>query len=227
MVFPVVEASTTSLHGSDVSAHTVSLAGNTAGYKSVVIFVADGVDGASVNGGGWNTIFNGLGAVGNNNSPRVLIVERVMNGTEGATIQIDTDNPQESCHRAYLLSGAGAISITTEGQDGGNSEADPPSHDAGSAQDYLWICGFGRDDGRGTINGAQPANYSDANQFVSSTIGAGCLIGYGHRALNAQIEDPGIFDFGRDLEDVLAFTMAVAPAAAPGTPAIIRRRRTA
>jgi len=157
---------------------------------------------------GWTLLASYGGSSG---APRTAIYVRDADGTEGASLTLDTSLRGVSI--SYRISDASPVTeweITTT--TGGPSTApDPPSENASyGANNTLWIAGATMRD-QGVDVTAFPANYFDV-QEIGGSGGTSSSAGSAERKLVAAAENPGAFTIGLS-KDWGAFTVAVKPAA--------------
>lgn len=193
MAIPTVVQVTTSNEAANVSAHTVSLPGSlVTGNLLEVEFTCD-ANRVVTFPAGWSksSDFSGNGVT-------LTLGWREIDGTEGATISVSTNGPERSTHITREISGQadiGANPPQIANASGNDINPNPPSLDAGTSDDYLWIAAGGA--GIGSVNrfDTSPTNYlpSTPDRVQSGTVTGSSASGSATRALAAQIEDPGTF----------------------------------
>lgn len=137
----------------------------------------------------------------------------VADGTEGASIVIQTNEAVKSCHRTLQFSDyneSTPLEAITNFLD--SNDANPNSAEltpTGGAQDYYWITCYGqRDDGPVTV---YPTDYINTGEERTDTASGSYHMAWADRELNASSEDPGAFT-ATVAADWSAVTIAIAPA---------------
>jgi hypothetical protein len=163
---------------------------------------------------------------------RGSVFYRVVDGSEGATAQIDTSASEATARHFYqvgawfgALAGVEVSAVAGAGSTNPDPNGVTPSW---GALDTLFIT-FAMNDGNVAIT-AGPANYTNfGNTRWANT--AGCGVASARRELNAASDDPGVFTMAT--EQWVAFTVAIRPAAGGGGPTAkpyyngVRRRAAA
>jgi hypothetical protein len=207
--FPAVQDTNTSVETIDVTSHTVNLPPNiSAGDLLIVFFSCDGIETVTwPTADGWASIFH------QTNANTLDIGYKIADGTEGATITVDTGSSEQSAHISYRITGhdyAQAPEVST-GATGNSTSPNPDSlTPTGGAKDYLWIAVEGNDDGQSAAS-AYPSNYTNG-QTNNSGASGGANVAVARRELNASSEDPGAFT--TPLEKWVACSVAVHPRSA-------------
>lgn len=213
MAFPSVQASATSAKTSASTNHTVNLpSGISAGDLLVVLFVVN--NGATITWpSGWTqiigTTLDGLSEV------TIAVRRRIADGSEGSTITIQDNLGLKSCAISLRITGHDGTSPIATGAataSGQTASPNPPNCNASTAQDYLWIEGFGADDDDDTAT-YWSTNYTGIAQAESDASSTSVSASIAYRQLNASAENPGTMSMAAS-EEWVAFTFAVAPAAA-------------
>jgi hypothetical protein len=213
---PTAEAwSTPSSETALQTSHDVNLpSGLTTGKRCIVVF-AYAVTGNAISwtGTGFTAIANGaieqtLGA-----TQGIATAYRDCDGTEGATIVVGTNPSTRSCHVAVRISGHDSgTAPTATAVAGSNASADPPSLDAGSSKEYLWLA-CGSNSHGGTYTAGSPSGYSNLTQGnTGGTTTAHSLVGIADQAVTAQTENPGAFAGADAASEWAAVTIAIHPA---------------
>lgn len=213
MAFPTVVTSTTSSESTDTTSHTVDMPASVASGDLLIAGVA--VDGSNTITWptGWTLIKTvDEGEVTHSTS------YRKSDGTEGASIEVESSTSQGSTHFCYRITGnedpgTQAPEVST-GATGSNNTPDPDVVTVGDARDYMFIATMGSDRSR-TIT-TYPTNYADNNITLQGGTGA-ATIGAATRELNtATDENPGTYLLSGS-EQWGAMTITVWPSAAVST----------
>lgn len=215
MAFPSVAATNTSVEDSDVEDHTVSLpSGIVSGNLLKSIFSVDAA-GITVDWpAGWVEILQASVQF-----VTIAVAYRDADGTEGATIEVMTNDFEQSSHCSYRITGhedpdtqapeisSNAFGVSTTPNPGSLTPT-------GGAKDYLWLAVHAHDMGAEiTTTDAFPTSYSNGISIEgANTTGTG--VGCAERQLNASSEDPGTFTISA-VQRWNAATIAVHPAAPP------------
>lgn len=210
MTFPTVETTATSFESPGVTTHNITLpSGIVSGDLLIAILALDGDNADSTWPGGWDEMIDLIST-----RNRMSIGRRVADGTEGATVDVTTDNSRESAHIAYRISGHDSSQVPeiSTGATGASITPDPDSlTPTGGAKDYLWLAIAGTDSEL-TVS-AFPSSYVDGIEQNSEAGSFGTTAASAQRELNAASEDPGTFTMSAT-EQWTAATIAVHPAAA-------------
>lgn len=210
MAFPAISDWADDTNGAGTS-HTVTMPANiSAGDLLIVIFCTQGT--GVVNHtwpGGWNVI--GTSCC----NPSFSYAYRIADGTEGATITVDSSQSRASRARAFRITGWHGTT-PPEGMDGGGttSGGDAPGLELtpswGSA-DTLWIAAFAYDDANtNSAVTAYPTNYT----LFQHDISTGNLgLASAARQLAAAADQPDVFSIN-DNETYQIATIGVRPVAA-------------
>jgi len=209
--FPAVQATNTSSEDSDLTSHTVNLPANIRmGDLLIVFFSCDGNPTVTwPTADGWASIFHQTNGPANT----LDIGYKIADGTEGATITVDTGAAEQSAHISYRITGHDskqAPQVST-GATGNSASPDPDSlTPTGGAKDYLWIAVEGNDNGDAAS--AYPTNYTNGQTKTAGT-SSGANIAVARRELNASSEDPAAFTITAN--KWVACTVAVYPKSEP------------
>jgi hypothetical protein len=178
---------------SGIVADDLLLAVFTHGDSSVV--------GTSTPSAGWTQ----LGTEETNTETRQSLFYKVAAGSD--TLTVTTANSEESSHIVLLIKNGGTPTATSASSTSTN--ANPPSHNAGSSAKYLWITTGGWDnDGTNSLDiSAPPAGYSDYIYQPRSNRDVGAVTAVSNRYAEIQTEDPGTWTSA--IESWVSFTIAV------------------
>jgi hypothetical protein len=210
---PAVQDTANSDSGANTTSHTVSLPANISGGDLLIVFFA--CDGNPTvtwpTADGWSSIFS----QSNGTSNTLSIGYKIADGTEGASITVDTTASERSSHIAYRIYGHdlyGAPEVSTAAT-GTDDTPDPNSlTPSGGSKDYLWIAVAGNDDGT-SIADAYPSGYT-TGETNSDNHSQGANVAVASKASNASSENPGTFTIG-NTEAWVACTVAVSPSTEP------------
>ena len=212
MAFPVVSSTNTTTIGSNTTSHTINLPASIgSGDLILVLFCVDG-NGTATTPTGYTAVFTNIGS-----TQRTCLYYRIADGTEGSTISITTSTTQQSSSAAYrITSWHGTTPPEGATVTGSNTTPDPPNlAPSWGAEDNLYICGWGYNDGTTTTT-AFSTNYTGSQLSPNSggAGGTGCAIST--RDLNGSSDNPGTGTISAS-ENHTAYTVAVRPAAAGAT----------
>jgi hypothetical protein len=213
LTFAVVEATNTSFENSAQTTHNISLpAGVSSGDLLIAVLSLDGNNADSTWPSGADLWTEQLDLASSGN--RLSIAYRNADGTEGATVDVTTDNSRKSSHMTFRISGhAVQAPDITAGATGSGANPNPDSlTPAGGAADIVWlaICGT---DHEWDFTG-WPTDYSNNQLEVNSSSGSfGSSAAAATRNLNTTTQDPGTFTHDGS-DQWVACTMAVYPSAA-------------
>lgn len=211
MAFPQVAATATSDVDTNTTSHTVSLpAGIQAGDLLVVIF--NETRPSSSEGGapaGWEAEYDDNGT-----DDRIMVMSRVADGSEGASVTVTTVASRRSAHVAFRITGfEGDIEVA-----GNGAGTDPPNlAPSWGSDDDLWIAVIGGANSIWSATAA-PANYGDLLGATNAPFDSPsrCAVYTARREAAASSEDPGEFTFSGAPEHPHSVTIAIRPAAGGG-----------
>jgi hypothetical protein len=175
--------------------------GITAGDLLICIFSVDGAPTCTASSG-WTK----LGQASNVAVVTQAIFYKVAAG--GDTLTITTSAAEQSSHIVLRIAGAGST-ITGTPANGSSTNSNPPSHNAGSSQKYLWVATRGGDST--TVPTAIPTNYSSGTHYAAAGTG-GASTSTATRQYEIQTEDPGTWTVAT--EEWVCWTLAIPPAPA-------------
>ena len=208
-VTPTIESRATSAETTDPTSHTVTMpAGVVSGDLIIVGFATDGNPSVTWPEG-WTSFFNKSEGA----QARLEVGWRKADGTEGASITVETDAGQDSAHSSYRISGAKDPTVDPPEASVGASAVNPTPDPANLAPStgllpYMWLVFQGSAGTKTTA--AYPASYING-QTVTGNDSDGCGIGSAERALEASSENPGTFTLS-GAENWAAATVAIIPA---------------
>ena len=185
--FPIVQAVN---GGNDVvnqQLHTTNLpTGIEAGDLLLAFFVSDG-NVTIAFPGGWTELFQ------DNSAGQVTFgtFYRIADGTEGATIVVETDINQMTAHTTYRITGYYGVPEVGELVTGNSANPDPPRFTPSwGTSETLWFAATGYDSWA-TVS-AYPVNYTDGRSDGAVNL-QGCGTGIARREREGTGEDPGTF----------------------------------
>ncbi|HEX9892614.1 MAG TPA: hypothetical protein VGA78_01770, partial [Gemmatimonadales bacterium] len=212
---PAVAATNTSVNNTANTQHTVSLpSGIQSGNLLIVVFGYKAGSSQTITWpGGWTQFFRS----DRSTNVGVAAAYRQADGSEGATITVQTGTSAKTSHLSYRITGAeNPATQPPESLDsnGNSTTPDPPSlTPTGGAKDYLWIAvELNNHTGTSIPITAFPANYSGSIQANGDTNNS--TTGAAYRQLNAASEDPSNFSIGTAIAWA-AGTLVVHPASNP------------
>ncbi len=214
MAFPQVATSNSGDTASlNQTTHTLNMpASISSGDLIVMMFAVDG-DITTSWPAGWVTLVDDSNAGGTQTT--LAVRYRIADGTEGATIDVDSSASEQSAHVSYRINawhGTTPPEVDIAGANTANP--DPPSVTASwGSDDNLWIAGTGYNDGR-TVVTAYPTDYV-SNQLNPAVGAGGTGVGVATDEVATNTEDPATFTIDNG-EVQTAFTIVVRPAAAVG-----------
>jgi prepilin-type N-terminal cleavage/methylation domain-containing protein len=186
----------------DTTSHSITMPGGiTAGDLLICIFSVDGAPTCTASSG-WTI----LGQASNVAVVTQAIFYKVAAG--GDTLTITTSAAEQSSHIVLRIAGAGST-ITGTPANGSSTNSNPPSHNAGSSQKYLWVATRGGDST--TVPTAIPTNYSSGTHYAAAGTG-GASTSTATRQYEIQTEDPGTWTVAT--EEWVCWTLAIPPAPA-------------
>jgi len=105
---------------------------------------------------------------------------------------------QDYCATIARIANHGVTNVATDikvatAATGSTGNADPPSLDAGSVKDWLWLASAAVDFTTGNTISADPTNYTNVDNRTSASSTSSCGHRIARRALNGQTENPGAF----------------------------------
>lgn len=217
MAAPTIAAEALDGSAADAGSHVLDLpAGVGAGDLLVAVVVVDQAPAVT-----WPSGWTPLVALSNGFIVRVEVRVRVADGSEGATITLTTDSEQMLRSWIFRVAAAeweGTLGGGVFGAIASGTSTDPDAPDLApgvGALDFLWIAGWGNDNGNRTFSDTYPASYTDgAFSPIVDAFGVG--FGRARRALNASSENPGTASSLSASEEWIGFTLAIAPAADAG-----------
>lgn len=132
------------------------------------------------------------------------IFYKVASGNDAMTVYSSTS--QQSSHVTLEISGSSGL-VTGSSVTGSSTNSNPPNHDAGDSNEYLWIA---TRSGDSTVNAsAEPSGYSNLTTInAAGTRGASSATA--EYQSEASSEDPGTFT--SNSEQWVCWTIAVEPA---------------
>lgn len=183
--------------GSPVSSVAITLpSGSTSGDR-VVVFVAQGREGffASLteSGTGWTEAST---ATDNDwGGPTVGLYTKVLDGTDSLTI--NSDQSGSFAYIAMRFTNPGTFHTTTPTMVSSTDAVDPPSLDAGSSAERIWVACAASMNSDFAFTGF-PSGYADNQTQVQTTSGdyRAISIAVATRTTTAQTENPGTFARG-------------------------------
>lgn len=186
------------------TSHPIEMpAGIEAGDLLVCIFACDATSGgASMSG--WTELFEHT----ESGASQVTFAVYYKTAVGGDTGTVTTASSRWSGHTTLRIANAGTPTATVT--DGTSTNADPPSHDAGSSQKYLWLAlacwdGPTSADSSGSFLGAVPSGFGNAITVGCS--GASPAIAVAMRLEEVQTKNPAAFTSGT--EQWVAATVAI------------------
>jgi len=201
--FPyIVTQSTGRTSTTDTTSHSITMpTGITAGNLLICIFSVDGAPTFTASSG-WTQ----LGQARYSTVVTQAIFYKVAVG--GDTLTITTSVAEQSSHIVLRIAGAGST-ITGTPANGSSTNSNPPSHNAGSSQKYLWVATRGGDST--IVPTAIPTNYSSWTQYAAAGTG-GASTSTATRQYEITTEDPGTWTVAT--EEWVCWTLAIPPATA-------------
>jgi hypothetical protein len=205
--FPQVAAYNSSNESSNTTTHTVSLPADISAGNLLLIFFATDGDISVSNWNGFTEIFS----VDNGTDNSLSVAYKIASGSEGATVDITTNESEHSAHISWRITGHNTSQMPEASTGATNPSAnvnpDPDSlTPTGGAKNYLYIAVEGNDD--------DDVTYDWPLVFYKQTESAtGCTVGVCADELNQASLDPGTFTIAA-AETWVACTVAVHPAAA-------------
>lgn len=145
----------------------------------------------------------------------VYVRTRVADGTEGATITVDSGSSVASAHTSYRISGQHASTAPEAdcSASGVSANPNPPLLNPTNwdAEDTLWFAVTGYESGTNSIT-AYPSSYTNGRDDTTTGGSDTVRTGSARRELNAASEDPGTFTLNVS-NNWIAGTIAIRPAA--------------
>lgn len=198
--FPVVEGVVNGGSGPANSfTHPITMPpGIRPGELLLIVFSIDAIPTVSIDSGGWTK----LEQASYTTITTGAIFYKIAEGNDSAIVT--SSGGEQSSHVVYRISGAGVPTGTSLANTGTNTAV--PNHDAGSAQNYLWIV---TRSGDGVVSATSPpTNYTNLQTWTSSSA-TGANTNTAQRNLNASSEDPDIWI--NDSEQAVTYTLAIPP----------------
>lgn len=189
----------------DASTATVTMPSGVAAGDLLMVFIGADSSSNEFAASGWTRI--AFGEAGTNGTAAFY---KTAAGGDTCTIT-GIDNEPYAWLAARITGWSGAAPAVSSLATGNNASPNPPSLNAGSAGEYLWLC-FTSQDGGGTYS-AYPSGYT------GDSSGSTANVGVAWKTSTNQTEDPGTFTCSRS-DDWAAFTIATKGAAATPPPAV-------
>lgn len=206
MSLPVVEGRSSGITNVNQTTHPITMPeGIVAGELLLIVFSADANPTCTASAG-WTKLAQHSHSI----YVTGAIFYKIAEG--GDTCTIYTTDAQNCTHIVFRISGAGTPTGTP--YDTMKQNADPPLHDTGIEDEYLWIATFSAD--ADFVASAAPANYS--NLLTKEAPAYGASSSTAERLLSAASEDPGAFTSGST--GYVCWTLAIPPGAAPTAPTV-------
>lgn len=212
MTFPTRVASANSTQSTDVTTHPITLpTGHASGHLCYILFVCDGAPTITIPSG-----FTRLGTdTADGSSCKVSVAYKILDGSEGSTVDFTTSASEQSAAFAQLINGYDTTTpLVGYGTPtaGPASDPDPPNSNPGSSADYTWIEFFGADDDDTTAT-YWSTSFNGLAQIESNTSSAdSCQLCVAYRELNASSLNPAAMHQGAE-EQVVAGCFAIKPGA--------------
>lgn len=206
--FPLVRSTATAATNTTETSHSISLPADIVNGE-LLVAVFSTVDATVSFPGGWTSLYNVLAS----NTVRHAAAYRYADGSEGASITVNTNNARQSTANAYRIFGAsGTPEAATATGEGLNP--DPPSlGPSWGSKKTLWFAATGWQTNAGISS--SPTNYTD-DIHVASAGGVGSertRTASARRAFEASSENPGVFTIGGATNRIwVAAAIAVQPA---------------
>lgn len=215
MAFPVVQTRATGINSTNSSSHSITLpAGIVAGDLILVLFSFDSNLTASTTSTGWVK----LGQASNGIEASGAVFYKSATGSDALTVT--TSGVEQNTHISLRISGASGV-VTGTSSNGSSISWNAPSHTPpGGAQDYLWV--VTRSGDSTVVAPSPPTNYNNL-QTRAATSASNASSNTAERLLNAASEDPATVTMTS--EQWVAWTLAIAPAAAAAAAFVYRRSR--
>lgn len=185
MAFPSVVATTSGNSASLAATHNITLPAGSTGDYILLAFVLQG-EAPPATLSGFTTLFTEDTGTSSQHSLTVYYKLASVNTTEN--FDIFTSGMVASTFAAYRISNWNGISHTSAASSSG-SQPQPPSHNAGSALDYLWLTATSWS-GTGTISGYPYASSQVTSQWAHVD---GVAVAASTKQLNASSDTPGAF----------------------------------
>lgn len=199
---PVIVATTTGIQGSDSTTHNFTSPSGQVGDLLLLVFSVDAQETPSVTTGtGWTF----LASSSQSTNVTQAIYYKYATGDDNGVI---TTTSEQSTHIIYRIRYAGVPTAT--GATGNSTNPNPPSHNAGTVDDYLWIATH---TGNGaTTTSAAPSGFGSLITRTGGTGGASS--GGAHQYVTASSTiNPGTFTAVTG--QWVSYTIAVPPANTP------------
>jgi len=199
----------------DTTSHAITMpSGIVAGDLLLAVFTSDGVVTSSA--AGWTELGDE-----SSDANQQAIYYKVAEGSD--TLTVTTSASEQSSHIVLRIENGGTPTATVASSTA-TTNANPPSHDAGSSAKYLWIATGGWDGFQSSIVinevSSPPAGYSDFIFQTQGSANGGAHTAISNRFAEKQTEDPSAWTSWN--EGWVSFTIAVpfeggAAAAATGS----------
>lgn len=204
---PVVETTANTAEAGNSSSHSISMPTSIAvGDLIIVFFGHSRTAGVSVDTGvsgfNWIELDETLFPV-SSVKDTAAVYWKTAEGSDALTLT--TSASHRSTAISYRISGASTVTYDIALSVGAGNP-DPPSHDAGSSKNFLWLVAAMTQEGDWPTT--LPANYTNLLQEQDG--GLGTSVTSGRRELATQIENPDAFTGGLTTENA-AYTIAVHP----------------
>lgn len=176
------------------------------GQLLLIVFSVDSDETPTIN----TTNFPGwvkLGQGTNGTSITGAIFYKFSTGGE-VTVTVDHPGSEQTSAVIYCLNDAGTPTGTSA--NGSSTNPNPPSHNAGSSQAYLWIATHSSD--AQVVSTVAPSSYASLITIQGLTA-TGASTSTAQRQNTTQTEDPGTFTAAS--EQWVSWTIAIPPAAVP------------
>lgn len=212
MAFPVVAASNQTIGTTSASGRAINLPSGVTAGDLLLAFAANDTSVSWSATGTWTQIDNGA----NGTAVQGAIWARIATGDSNDNLTI-TGEANDIAVVAVRVTGHGVSDVSTDikvgtAATGSSAGPNPPSLNAGSSAEWLWIAAFAADDDDNTGTW-WPTNYTAILQAESAQSTSSCMVGVAYREVEASTEDPGTFAMAAT-EEWRAQTIAIPPAAA-------------
>lgn len=196
MAFPIVQSSSHGSSGSSTTSHSVTLpSGITTGDLLLILIANDKYSGSNPSASGWT--YEGGQEVGSpptRNYPRMGVLSRVADGSEGSSVTVTTDVAKYASWIALRISGATGVADIQSAILQTTTNPDPPSSGTVAASDRLSIAVAMANDETATVS-SYPSGYSANQIYEASGDTTGIAIALATDEITGTTEDPGSFTF--------------------------------